>query len=538
MNVSRVFLATLLLGCLCSVRAQSHIANGTFEQIQGNGIPVNWNRAGEEDVGKIFPMQEDGASYIRLQVEAPDQLVGIEQSVPIPSRVRGVEFHARFRNENVKFGKSYIRDARTRFQFHDAEGNPVGKNPGDMIFDSHARDWRDVSKKFLVPEGAVSLRVLVCLNRPVSGTLDVQEVRLVNMDEAEAREKAQIPLLAAQKKAADEAKIQQLLDLPPISRKLGVSGNTIINDRRETVLLQGVNVPSLEWSAKGENVLRSMKVALVDWEANVVRLPVSSSLWFGRGRKEMESNDAEAYRAIVDDAIRIAAGQGAYLILDLHSYAAPRETAVEFWADAAARYANHPAVMFDLYNEPHGISWELWQNGGEKTVKDKKTKKETVIQVVGMQQLVNTVRAAGAKNLIFASGTSYALNLSGILEGHALSDPGGYGIAYSTHFYNWHKNWKKHFLQVAEKYPVLVGEFGADVKKMSFIPAHQQENPHTFIPDALGMIQKHKLHWTAFSMHPKATPVLIQNWNYDPTPFFGAYVMEALKGKIFEPGMR
>ncbi|MDA3873176.1 MAG: glycoside hydrolase family 5 protein [Kiritimatiellae bacterium] len=538
MKFSRLFPAFLLFVGFCSVRAQSHISNGSFEQVQQNGIPAGWNRAGEEEIGKIFPMREDGVSYIRMQVEAPDQLVGIEQNVPLPPGVQGVEFHARFRNENIKFGKSYLKDARTRFQFHDAEGNPVGKRPGDVIFDSHAREWRNVSEKFLVPKDAVSVRILVCLNQPASGTLDVQAVQLVNMDPAEAREKAQIPLMAAQKKSADEAEIQQLLDLPPKSRKVGVSGNKIVNDLGDTVLLQGVNVPSLEWSAKGENVLRSMKVALVDWEANVVRLPVSSSLWFGRGRKKMESNDAEAYRKVVDDAIRIAAGQGAYLILDLHSYGAPRETAVEFWADAAKRYANHPAVIFDLYNEPHGISWDHWQNGGAKTVKDKKTKKETVIQVVGMQQLVNTVRAAGAKNLIFASGTSYALNLSGILEGHALTDPGGYGIGYSTHFYNWHKNWEKHFLQVAEKYPVIVGEFGADVKKMSFIPSNHQENPHTFIPDALGMIQKHKLHWTAFSMHPKATPVLIQNWNYDPTPFFGAYVLEALKGKTFEPGMR
>ena len=69
---------------------------------------------------------------------------------------------------------------------------------------------------------------------------------------------------------------------------------------------------------------------------------------------------------------------------------------------------------------------------------------------------------------------------------------------------------------------------------MSFVPANQQENPLTWMPDALGMIQKYQLNWTAFSLHPAATPVLIKDWTYEPTPFFGAFVKDALAGKKFE----
>jgi endoglucanase len=144
------------------------------------------------------------------------------------------------------------------------------------------------------------------------------------------------------------------------------------------------------------------------------------------------------------------------------------------------------------------------------------------------------VRAAGAKNIIVAGGISYALDLRGILEGHALKDPGGNGIVYATHFYNWHGNWASNFLAVAERYPVLVGEFGADIKKMSFVPKNKQEDPMTWVPDALAMMQKYKLNWTAFSLHPKATPVLIRNWDYEPTPFYGVFVKDALAGKTFE----
>jgi endoglucanase len=150
-----------------------------------------------------------------------------------------------------------------------------------------------------------------------------------------------------------------------------------------------------------------------------------------------------------------------------------------------------------------------------------------------MQALVDAVRSTGARNIIIAGGLGNSYDLEGILQGYALADKSGNGIMYAVHFYNWHRNWEKHFLGLAGKYPLFVGETGADVKKMPFIPGNQQEAPATWVPDALGLIQKYKLNWTAYSMHPKSTPVLILNWNYDPSPFWGVFVKEALAGQQF-----
>lgn len=512
--------------------ANSYIGNGDFSTVQEAGIPAGWERSGEEGEGKMEKMEEDGHSFIRIMAEQPNQLVGFVQSVDVPAGVQGLEFHASFRNLGVKFGKNFLCDARARFGFYDAEGNKL-QNPPDVIFGNGAKDWTHASRKFLVPEGAAKLNVLVCLNRPASGTIDVEKVALVAMDEKEAQDLAMVPILAAKKKAEDLAEVQKLIDLPSITSELHVSGNRLINKEGKEVILQGVNVPSLEWSDKGENIHRSLKVALIDWKANVVRLPVAAGFWFGRGKGKQTSNNQETYRAVVDDAVKMAAGQGAYLILDLHHFGGPKEDAVEFWKDAAARYANNPAVLFDLFNETHGITWDEWQKGGEKEVTDKKTKEVSTVQVVGLQTLVDTARSTGAKNILIVGGMGYAYSLKGVLEGHAINEPGGNGIMYATHFYNWHRGWEENFLKVAEQYPVLVGEFGADVKKMSFIPAKNQEDPYTWMPDALGMVQKYKLNWTAFSMHPAATPVLIKNWDYEPTPFFGVFVKDALNGKEF-----
>jgi endoglucanase len=202
---------------------------------------------------------------------------------------------------------------------------------------------------------------------------------------------------------------------------------------------------------------------------------------------------------------------------------------VAFWKDAAARYKNNPAVLFDILNEPHDTTWPVWRNGG--TVQTK----GGTIQSVGMQALVDAVRGTGAKNLIVAGGLSYAFDLTGIVKGYALNDDDGNGIMYATHFYNWHGGWAQHILGVAAKYPVLVGECGADIMKMNFIPANRQENPYTWAPDAIGFIQKNHLNWTAWCFHTRATPDLLLDWDYyTPTPFWGAFVKDALAGKAYE----
>jgi len=331
-----------------------------------------------------------------------------------------------------------------------------------------------------------------------------------------------------------DAEIAAILSIPAKTLEIKVDGNKLIDAKGDEVCLQGVNVCSLEWSERGEHISQSVQVAIDDWKANVIRLPVHDDFWFGRGKPpNSSSNDSEAYRKIVDNVIKLAGERGAYVILDLHKFHAPNDAAAEFWKDAAARYKNNPVVLFDLFNEPTGISWKLWRKGGDVRVAAKDGKPATSFHSPGMQGLLDAVRSTGASNIVIAGGINYAYDLSGVKHGFSLKDKTGNGIMYATHFYNWHTDWKTHFLQVASRYPILVGEFGADVKKMSFIST-EQEDPFTWAPDAMALVQKYHLNWTAFSFHPTATPVLIKSWSYEPTPFWGKFVKDALGGKQFK----
>jgi endoglucanase len=514
-----------------SVAAASFLPNGDFQTATTTpNWPDGWTRGPD---GLMTWELENGKHFIRLQSQQPGQVVQVSQTAPIPAGTKGIDLVVSFRTANVKFGKSFSDDARATFQLLDAQGNEVKPSPGDGVFDSHAASWTEMSKHFLVPDGATQVRMIFSINKAASGTVDIQDARLTPMSDADVHALVMAPILAAQKQVADDAEVQRMIALPSKTQELKVSGSQLVTAAGTDVWLQGVNIPSLEWSAKGENILRSVKEALEDWKANCIRLPMNDNFWFGRGRPPTTSNDQEAYRQIVDNVVKMVAGQGAYVVLDLHVYHAPTDADVAFWKDAAARYKNNPAVLFDIFNEPTGIGWPIWQKGGTVTMKQKNGP-PTSFQSPGMQGLVDAVRSTGARNIIIAGGVGNAYDLEGVLNGYALSDPTGNGIMYATHFYNWHRNWEKHFLNLAGKVPIFVGETGADIKKMPFIPGNQQESPYTWAPNAIGMIQKYHLNWTAYSMHPKSTPVLILNWNYDPSPFWGVFVKEALAGKQFE----
>ncbi|MEZ5431593.1 MAG: cellulase family glycosylhydrolase [Verrucomicrobiales bacterium] len=231
-------------------------------------------------------------------------------------------------------------------------------------------------------------------------------------------------------------------------------------------------------------------------------------------------------------------------MVDLHRFRAPTAEHAAFWKDCAKRYQNHPAVLFDLFNEPHDISWEVWKNGGfvgEKEGADESAflseaekKKNQGFESVGMQGLLEAVRSTGARNIVIAGGLFWCNDLSGITRGYALEDTSGNGIMYSWHTYNWHTDWEAKVLATAAVHPIFLGEVGADIQKMDFIPSEAQEDPYTWVPDMLGFVQKHHLNWTGWCLHPKATPVMISDWSYTPTPYWGVFAKEALAGRQFE----
>jgi hypothetical protein len=331
-----------------------------------------------------------------------------------------------------------------------------------------------------------------------------------------------------------------LLAGPPA---LKVKGNQVVTDSGKPVLLRGVNTAAMEWSNDGEgHILKSVEVAVEGWKSNIIRLPLSQDRWFGMA--EGQTDKGTAYRALVQKIVDYCSSKQAYVMLDLHwnnagewgknigQHVMPDMHSVTFWKDCARTYRNHPAVIFDLYNEPHDTTWDIWLKGGEIEEKQGVGARQGEFKPVkyktpGMQALLDTVRATGANNVIVAGGLDWSYDLSGFMKGYALKDPKGRGVIYACHAYPFKgdtvEKWLTKLDAALPHFPVIVSEFGAQPGRNE-----DQAKSKEWVDAVVDAMEKRRCHWNAWDFHPAAGPTLISGWDYKPTPWFGEKVKSAL----------
>ena len=324
-------------------------------------------------------------------------------------------------------------------------------------------------------------------------------------------------------------------------------------------MLTGVNCASLEWLSAPEKLLKTVTVALDDWHANTIRLPLSQDRWFGFGGDQQGTDESgEIYRGIVDSIVEAVAARRKYVILDLHrsncgswgefiSGNMPDMNSLVFWKSIAARYGNHPNVLFGIFNEPFKVSWDCWRDGGEITVEYapqnignqimRDESGEPVLETItfhtpGLQKMVDTVRAVGAKNIAIVAGLDWGYELDGVAKGYVIEDHGGNGIMLDSHEYPWKKldNWAELVDVVKDRYPILIGECGHYGENVEVYEGPQREPSHLWVPRLLNWVEKNGYHITAWDFHDTAGPSLIKDLeSFKPTEFWGVYFKEFLK---------
>jgi endoglucanase len=318
---------------------------------------------------------------------------------------------------------------------------------------------------------------------------------------------------------------------------LHTSGNRLLDSCNRPVILGGVNVPGLEWSAIGTNNVHSTEIATGYWHARIIRVPLSEDRWFGKAPDSYD--DGTNYRELVKDVVETARANGAYTILDLHwndadewgknigQHKMPDQHSLLFWKSLASTYANVPWVLFDLYNETHDVSWDIWRDGGQVTDAVRGSGSKTY-QAAGMQQVLDTIRSTGARNVCLVGGLDWAADFTCLYNGHALKDHNGNGLIYSYHYYTVKRysvnDWAGRMKKAARLVPVIVGEFGNGPRGLP------SDHGTQWIRHVFEVIQDSGYSWTAWSFHPSAGPTILRSFNYEPTPAFGVYVKDALAG--------
>jgi hypothetical protein len=312
---------------------------------------------------------------------------------------------------------------------------------------------------------------------------------------------------------------------------LGTSGNHIISlDTGEPILLRCVNRSGLEYAGpdeqgflSGASLSRSeIEFIVKEWRCNIIRLPFNQDFVL-RGRL---GHSGEEYQSAIDQVISWASLFGAYTLLDLQWLDAdrvyggnrnlvaplPNINSLDLWTTLARRYQSEPAVLYDLFNEPHDrlIDDPFPLNKEDGTTYPPGQRSVTMKEwQPWARKLTQIVRDENPDALVFVGGTNWAYDLRGMPMDVE-------NLVYSTHVYpNKGRNWPEAFGDLSKSKPVFVGEFGG-----SDTPGNLD-----FVRSLMRYMRELEIGWTAWSWSDE--PFLVTG--YVPTPF-GEAVRQELSG--------
>jgi hypothetical protein len=322
-----------------------------------------------------------------------------------------------------------------------------------------------------------------------------------------------------------------------------VSGNKLVTAAGKTYRLLGVNRSSGEFACvqgkgmwDGSPTDQAAVDAMKAWNIHAVRIPLNEDCWLGLSG----SPSGATYQQAVKDYVNLLVANGINPILDLHwthglytgniSACADvnatcqkpmpsMQYTPQFWTSVANTFKGNNAVVFDLFNEPYPDASNNWSDmtAAWKCLRDGGTCTGITYEVAGMQDLLDAVRATGARNVVMTAGLTWTNDLSQWLT-YKPADPTGNLMA-SWHSYNFNacvntSCWDTQIGAVAAQVPVHAGEIGQDTCA------------HDYIDQVMAWADANGVGYTAWTWNPwgicgSSGNVLIEDWNGTPTKTYG-----------------
>jgi endoglucanase len=273
--------------------------------------------------------------------------------------------------------------------------------------------------------------------------------------------------------------------------RLKVVANHLVDGRTgQAFVTRGVNWPSFEYACRDgygySNVAGPSTVGpdaagaavIVSWHINTVRIPLNQDCWLGDDGLPRFGR-VSGYRAAVRRWVSVLHRAGLAVILDLHwsgpagvvadgQRAMADDRSDDFWSSVARTFKKDRAMVFDLFNEPYSrymafdLTLDCWRNGGCNAPRAHILQPfdGSTFVTIGMQAMVDAIRAAGAKQPIIVSGRDFANDVAGWLDNR----PRDGQLIAGWHNYN-HQPcntqacWDSTVAPVAMQVPVVSGEF-------------------------------------------------------------------------------
>ncbi|HVB72497.1 MAG TPA: cellulase family glycosylhydrolase [Ktedonobacteraceae bacterium] len=324
-----------------------------------------------------------------------------------------------------------------------------------------------------------------------------------------------------------------------------VVGNQIIGSDNQPYIFHGIGRDGLEFACTGGGNIDAQHLAYMGpgtttpgntyWFANTVRLPLSQYLWFNGLAGQCSSAQ---YQATVKSVVDALTALKLNVIIDLQwsdangqapggaGFQMADNESITFWQQVAPLFSSYSNVLFEAFNEPHPATWSCWLNGCQIvndiiTVSACQCSTPYTYQGVGMQTLVNTIRATGANNLILIAGMNWGFDLSQVLSNQI----SGSDIVYDTHPYPYAEkqpaNWNAAFGYLTSTYPVMSAESG------------EYDCQTSYMSQLIAYFDAHSMGWVAWSWYAVGTqnvgnecgfPQLVSDYQGTPLPSMGSYI--------------
>ena len=304
---------------------------------------------------------------------------------------------------------------------------------------------------------------------------------------------------------------------------LSVTGNRLLDGNGKVVVLHGASrVGALYACVQGWGMFdgptdSNSVAAIASWHANAVRLDLNEDCWLGINGVS-PAYGGSSYQNAIASYVNLLHQGGLYVILSL-TWNAPGTTlstdqlamadadhALAFWQSVATTFKTDRAVLFDLYSEPHDVSWDCWLNGCPTA---------GGWQAAGMQSLVNAVRGAGATQPLLLGGLDWANDLGSFVPNKP-NDPANALIA-SLHVAsgsgcNTNSCWTTAVVPVAQLVPVVAGKLTENDCAHSFIDGFMGWAD----PVGIGYLGSS---WEAWANACAGGPTLITSYDGTPTGY-------------------
>jgi endoglucanase len=273
-----------------------------------------------------------------------------------------------------------------------------------------------------------------------------------------------------------------------INGQLHVCGTKLCNQYNKPIQLRGMSTHGIQWYA---NCIKpaSLDALATDWKADILRI----SMYVQEGGYE---TNPRKFTDLVHGYIEEATKRGMYALVDWHQLDpgdpnANLARAKTFFTEIADRHKNKNNIIYDIANEPNGVSWAGIKSYAE--------------------QMIPVIRAKDPDGVVFVGTHGWAsLGISdGRTETDIVNNPiNATNFMYTFHFYaaSHQGEYFDALSRAADKLPLFVTEFGTQTY------TGDGGNDFTYSQKYLDFLASKKIGWT--------------NWNFSDDFRSGAVFKE------------